>query len=250
MLAVERRKRIKEIVAYNKSGTVLELAKLLGVTEETIRRDLSMLEKEGFLVRTHGGAFIKDSAQTEATFQFREQIYKENKQRIAQKCRNLISDGDTVFFDASTTAASVSEAVKDKEITVITNSLKILNQLCGCTNIRLFSTGGSLSMKSMSFVGRNACANLQQYHVDKAFVSCDSLHIIYGLTDSSERQADIRQTAIEHSQEVYMIVDYTKFDKAAFIKIADFSQITAIVTDEELSPKWKTFCAKKGISVY
>lgn len=250
MLAVERRKRIKEIVAYNKSGTVLELAKAFSVTEETIRRDLKILESEGFLIRTHGGAFIKDSAQTETTFQFREQIYKESKQIIAQKCRPLISDGDTIFFDASTTAAHVSETVKDKEITVITNSLKILNSLCNYKNISLFSTGGALSTKSMSFVGRNACTCLQQYHVDKAFLSCDSLHIIYGLTDSSERQADIRQAAIGHAQEVYLIADYTKFDKTAFVNITDFSKISALITDQELSSKWKTFCAKKDIAIY
>lgn len=250
MLAVERRKRIKDIIEQNKSGTVLELAKILSVTEETIRRDLKMLEADGFLLRTHGGAFIKDSAQTEASFQFREQIYIESKQIIAEKCRELVSNGDTIFFDASTTAASVCQTIKDKDVTVITNSLKILNLLCNYKNLKVFSTGGALSTKSMSFVGRHSCASLQQYHVDKAFISCDSLHIVYGLTDSSERQADIRQAAIENAQEVYLIADYTKFDKTAFVKIADFSKISALITDQEVSPKWKTFCSKKGIKIY
>lgn len=250
MLAIERKNKIRDIVTQNKSGTVLELAKLFSVSEETIRRDLKQLEEEGLLVRTYGGAYVKDSAQSEVAVEIREKIYIENKQIIAQKCSPLISNGDSVFLDSSTTAFYVCDAIKNKTITVITNSLKIINRLSSSENINLFAVGGVFSPRSMSFVGRNACKSLQQYHTDKAFVSCDSLDLTHGLTDSSEQQADIRQLAIEHADQVYVIADYTKFDKTALVTIADFSKITGIVVDQPLSQHWQKALADKKIRLY
>ena len=250
MLAVERKNKIREIVTHNKSGTVLELARRFSVSEETIRRDLKQLEEEGLLVRTYGGAYVRDSAQNEVTAEFRENIYVESKKLIAKKCAKLISNGDSIFLDSSTTALYICDNIQDKSVTLITNSLKILNKCSTNKNIQLFAIGGAFSYNTMSFNGRNACKMLQQYHVDKAFISCENLDLEHGLTDSSERQADIRETAINHGTNIYLIADYTKFGKTSFVKISDLSALTGIIVDKPLSSEWNEALNKLNITLY
>ena len=143
MLAVTRKTKIKEIILERKSITVLELAKRFSVTEETIRRDFKQLEDEGFLTRTYGGAFIQDGVANNIDLTIRETAYTENKQNIAEKCQNIINNGDSIFLDSSTTALQIAKAIKNMRLTVSSNSLLIINELCEKENIHLVTLGGT-----------------------------------------------------------------------------------------------------------
>ena len=143
MLAVTRKSEIKDIVLEKKSVTVTELAKIFSVTEETIRRDLKQLESEGFLTRTYGGAFIQDGVENNIDLSIRETAYLKNKQAIASRCRELIHNGDSIFLDSSTTTLTIAKAINDMRLTVVTNSLMIINELCDKANIHLIAIGGN-----------------------------------------------------------------------------------------------------------
>lgn len=241
MLPIARRNKIKEIITEKKSVIVSELAKSFKVTEETIRKDLQQLEEEGFLTRTYGGAYISDGVQNDVDINLREHIYIEGKQKIAQMCVNYINNGDSIFLDASTTSLYIASNLKEKRLTVTTNSIKIMNLLADNPNIKLIIIGGRVEHPSMSALGRNAEFNMNNYFFDAAFISCRAVNILHGITDSNEQQAEIRKIAINHSNHTYLVADYTKFDRTAFTKICDFDVIDTLIVDKPLSQEWVNY---------
>ena len=250
MLAVTRKANIKEIILEKKSITVLELAKLFSVTEETIRRDLKQLEDEGFLTRTYGGAFIQDGVGNNVDLTIRETAYTENKQNIAEKCRDIIKNGDSIFLDSSTTALQIAKAVKNMRLTVASNSLLIINELCEKENIHLITLGGTYLPDDKAFSGNITLKNLEQYYFDKVSMSCRSLSMEHGITDSHEPTASIRQNLIKRGQKIYIAADFSKFGKTSFITISDFAPITGLITDKSLSRKWLDFLFEQNVEVF
>ncbi len=246
MLAVTRKNKIKDILIERKSITVTELSKTFDVTEETIRRDLKFLEDEGFLTRTYGGAFIQSGVENNVTVELREVAYTKSKDAIAKECRKLIHNGDSIFLDASTTSLFVARAISDMRLTVVTNSLLIIDQLTELDNIRVVCVGGTLSRDHKAFQGNATIQALDDLYLDKTFMSCRSLSMEHGITDSSEGMAMIRQKLLKRSNEIYLIADYSKFDKTSFIHICDYDNLTGIVTDKVLNQEWKNFLIKKN----
>ena len=145
MLAAERKQQIKEIIIAKKSASVAALAEQFGVTGETIRRDLKALEKEGVLMRTHGGAFIQSGVENLIDIDLRKAVYINEKELIAKRCCNLVNNGDAIFLDNSTTCYHIAKALSDLNITVVTNNLMIMNLFAQSENIRLVSVGGEFS---------------------------------------------------------------------------------------------------------
>lgn len=241
MLVVTRLNKIKEIVLEEKSVTVSELSELFHVTPETIRRDLKTLEDSGVLKKTYGGAYVEDGVSNEVNFSIKENILVESKRLIAERCREFISNGDTIFLDASTTVSCLCEVIAGMRLTVLTNSLNVINQLSKSKNFTLISIGGNLSTKSMSFVGISAIQNMSNYYVDKAFISCEALSMQSGLTDSTEEQARIRQIAVQRSRKTFLLADHTKFNKSCFQHINSFENIDSIVVDQAPAGNWKDF---------
>ena len=158
MLAIERRACIKETIQEQKSVAVSDLARRFDVTEETIRRDLKVLESQGVLTRTYGGAFIQGGAINEVDVTLRETSYVDAKRQIAAQCLQLIRNGDSIFLDSSTTALEIARAIRDMRLTVLTNSLLIADVLSHSESIRLQVIGGVLQPQSMSFLGEAALA--------------------------------------------------------------------------------------------
>lgn len=249
MLAVTRKNKIKDILNEKKSITVTELSKTFDVTEETIRRDLKFLEDEGFLTRTYGGAFIQSGVENNVTLELRKVAYTKSKDVIAKQCHKLIHNGDSIFLDASTTALFIAQAISNMRLTVVTNSLLIIDQLTDLDNIRLVCVGGTLSRDHKAFQGNTAIQTLNTLYLDKTFMSCRSVSMEHGVTDSSEGMAMIRQKLLKRSNEIYLIADYSKFDKTSFIHICDFEDLTGVVTDKVLNQTWKTFLAKKNTTL-
>ncbi|EGL82401.1 transcriptional regulator, DeoR family [Caldalkalibacillus thermarum TA2.A1] len=249
MLPIARRNKIKELITEKKSVTVAELTKLFKVTEETIRRDLKQLEEEGFLNRTYGGAYISEGVQNDVDITLREHIHVEGKQKIASQCLPFIHSGDSIFLDASTTSVVLASMLQGKKITVVTNSIKIVNTLVDNPDIDLVVIGGTLAKSSLSNVGKTAEYHLNHYFFDTAFISCRSVSRQHGLTDSNEQQAAMRKLAAEHANNVFLIADYTKFDKTSFTRIGGFDLVDTIVVDQKLSAEWHQFLEEKQITL-
>lgn len=248
MLAITRLNAIKEIIRQQKSVLVSELAPRFDVTEETIRRDLKKLEDEGLVTRVYGGAYSTGGVQNDVNISLRQTILVDEKRAIARRCLPSITNGDSIFLDCSTTVLELAQLLTQYSLTVITNSLKVADCMAPCNDIRLILVGGTLHHTSMSFLGQGACAALGNYYVDKAFVSCRSLSMKHGITDSNEEQSVLRRVAIQSSNQVFLLADHTKFDTTSFSKIAALEEIGTLVTDRPLTPEWQAYMNGKGFA--
>ncbi len=250
MLASERKERIKEYLLEYKSASVLDLSTYFGVSEETIRRDLVVLDREGYVIRTHGGAVLAKRVSKTVDNDTLGKVFLESKQIIAEQCLLFIHEGDCIFLDASTTAATLCSLIYDMHMTVLTNSLRVIRNLSKAENINLICVGGNYSKDRESFIGRTTNMVLSNHYVDMAFISCRSLSIESGITDSNDEEAEVKQIISRHSNRVFLIADYSKFGKTSFTKVCDFSDIDDIVTDRPLTDEWRGFLEEKGINVW
>ncbi len=217
-----------------------ELSSLLNVTKETIRRDLEEMDEKGLLTRTHGGAYLARVGTDIPVFS-REITYLKGKELIGEKCFNLVDDGDTIFLDSSTTCLKIAETIKTKHnLTVLTNSIKIELSLANSKDIKIISTGGILRTSSLSHVGHTVEKTLSEFYADKAFVSCSGVHLVNGITDSNDYEAEVRKTMLQHSNQKILVADITKFGKTAFKQICNLNEINVVIIDkkEELDPKF------------
>ncbi len=251
MLAIERRNRILSILQKENRVVVADLSKEFNVTEETIRRDLEKLEKEGFAKKTYGGAIINESLNVDLPFTVRKKANVANKQDIAELIDSLIQDGDHIMLDASSTAVYIAKNLKNKKnLTLITNSIEILLELSDVVGWKVLSTGGVMKEGSLSLVGHQAEKMINSFHVDKTIVSCKGLDIDYGITDSNEMEAHIKKLMLDCSATKILAVDNSKFDKISFTKIGDLSDIDIMVTDVEPDQKWKNIFNTLNIENY
>ncbi|WP_066456426.1 MULTISPECIES: DeoR/GlpR family DNA-binding transcription regulator [Anaerotruncus] len=250
MLTIERQEQIKNILLEQKSVSVADLTARFDVSFETIRRDLKVLEKEGFVEKSYGGAILKQRVNNTADFQMLSNIMVEAKQRMAAMALNFISPGDCIYIGFATTCVQIAELLDNIPITVLTSSLEVMNKLSGKKNITLFSTGGAWDARNCAFTGRTAVDNLAQFHLDKAFISCRALSMENGISDKTEAESDMRRRIVESSNEVYLLADNSKFGKMTFVKTCGFERITAVITDKTLSKPWASFLDDLKIAHY
>ena len=250
LLAIERRREILARLAANGKVIVTELARDFGVTEETIRRDLEKLDNEGLASKTYGGAVSKHSPTLDLPYNVRESVNVEAKQRIADKICSLISDGERIMLDSSSTALYVVKKIKEiKNLTIITNSVKILLELADKQDWTVLSTGGILKKGALSLTGSSAEKMISSYHVDTAICSCKGIDMSLGITDSNESDCLIKQAMINAAERKILALDIEKFDKKSFVKVCSTDDLDVIVTDTEPTDKWISFCRENNIDL-
>ena len=249
MLAIERRNAISEILAARGKVIVSELAKEFSVTEETIRRDLERLEKDGLATKTYGGA-VAGNASSDVPYRVRLGVNVDKKKIIAEKVAALIKDGQRIMLDASSTAIYVTRAIKNKKnITVITNSVEILLELAEKSDWTVFSTGGVLKEGALSLTGSSAERMIRGYHVDIAVCSCKGIDMKFGVTDSNEKDALIKQAVFDSAERRVLALDSDKFDKKSFVKVCDLTDVDTVVTDDKPSDTWVEYLGANGVEV-
>ena len=250
MLAIERRNAILSKLSIEGKVVVSDLSQEFSVTEETIRRDLEKLDQEGLAKKTYGGAVKKENFNIDLPFHVRQQANVTEKQYIASLIAEMIHDGDYIMLDSSTTALYVIKNILDrKKITLITNSIKILIELCNKPDWTVISTGGVLKEGGLSLVGYQAEKMVGDYHVDLAVCSCKGLHTEMGVTDSNERDSEIKKAFFAAANKKVLAVDSTKFDKASFVKVCSISNVDMIVTDKDPGEIWKEKISAFGTSL-
>ncbi|WP_264830878.1 DeoR/GlpR family DNA-binding transcription regulator [Escherichia coli] len=240
MAAKDRIQAIKQMVANDKKVTVSNLSGIFQVTEETIRRDLEKLEDEGFLTRTYGGAVLNTAMLTENIhFYKRASSFYEEKQLIARKALPFIDNKTTMAADSSSTVMELLKLLQDRsDLTLLTNSAEAIHVLAQ-SEIKVVSTGGELNKNTLSLQGRITKEIISRYHVDIMVMSCNS----------NEAEAEIKKTMIRQATEVALLVDHSKFDRKAFVQLADFSHINYIITDKSPGAEWIAFCKDNNIQL-
>lgn len=250
MLAIERRNEILAKLMIEGKVIVSDLSKEYNVTEETIRRDLEKLDNDGLAKKTYGGAVRNESFNVDVPYNVRKQTNVEGKQYIAGLIGSMINDGDYIVLDASTTALFVvKNIIQRKKITLITNSIEILLELSNKSDWNILSTGGVLKEGGLSLVGYQAEKMISAFHVDLAVCSCKGLDGEKGITDSNEKDAEIKKAFFKAAKKKVLAVDHTKFDKISFVQVGDIGSVDMIVTDTEPPEAWKRNFADADVDV-
>lgn len=233
MMKDERKEEIIQILNEHRFASVHDLCKLLYASEATIRRDLTALEKDGIIHRSHGGAvLLQDSLRQPIAF--RAESMKSEKRRIARAAVSLVSDGDILFLDTSTTVMYMIGYLREKKnITVVTNGLPALNQLREY-QIPSKCVGGDLHTDSAGFVGYQAIRFVSEIHVDLMFFSTPAIDALGRITDYSEEETYIRREMLRNAKKSVFLFDSTKFEKTASFHVAHLSDIHYVISDMEL----------------
>ena len=250
MLAIERRNAILAKLNTNGKVIVSDLSREFNVTEETIRRDLEKLDNEGLAKKTYGGAVVNQNLHTDLPFNERKRTNVELKQKIAQKIADMIHDGDYIMLDASSTAIYVTKCITDrKNITLITNSVEILLELADKSDWNVLSTGGSLKKGALSLVGTSAERMIRGFHVDLAVCSCKGLDMNMGVTDSNERDSEIKQAIFAAADKKILAVDSSKFNKISFVRVCDVGEVDVVVTDSQPTKLWEEHFGEQNVEL-
>lgn len=250
MLAIERRNAILSKLYLDGKVIVSELSAEFDVTEETIRRDLEKLDKEGLVKKTYGGAVLVQNFSTDLPHSVRKRANVEAKQTIAEKISHMISDGDCIMIDSSSTVLYLLPFIKNlKNITLITNSVEALIELSDKDDWNIFSTGGKLKRGSLSLVGPSSEKMIRGFHVDYAICSAKGIDLNMGITDSNEKDSEIKQEIFDSAEHKVLAVDSTKFDKISLIKVCDITNVDTIVTDSEPSSNWVEYLKSVNVNL-
>jgi len=254
VFARERQEQIAQIVAEAGRARVTELAKRFGVSAVTIRKDLLILEDEERLVRTHGGAISpRSSSRPEVAFTVRERLQRTQKSRIGAAAAALVEDGDSIVFDASTTALYVARHLKERQdwhqLTVVTNSIRIALELAGHPGITVLMLGGRVRWEALSVVGPLGDGVFRRVNVQKAFVGAVGLTLETGLSDAMEEEAQIKRSMVNAAHEIYALVDHTKWGRVASASFCRIDRLTAVFTDDDAPADMVAAIREAGVEV-
>lgn len=250
VLSEERHQVILDILEGRGSITISELVKRFDVSEMTIRRDLDILEKKGFLRRVHGGAVLDHGRSYEPPFVTRAVENLSVKQQIAKVAAGLIENGDSLILDVGTTTLEIARQLLDKQnLTVITPCLQIAVLLAENPNIRLILTGGIVRPREHSMVGHLAERALQDFFVDKLFLGAAGVDFEAGLTEYNLEDTMVKQVMIKKAKRVILVTDASKFGRIAFTAIAPLNVVNTLITDNAIDPEWLARLRKQNIEI-
>jgi DeoR family transcriptional regulator, fructose operon transcriptional repressor len=255
MFVEERKSKILQRLEDEERVDVIELGKLLEVSESTVRRDLKELEEANLLKRTHGGAVsmrmaTKQSVTIEPSFLEKEIQHPSEKKAIARKALEWIKEGDTILLDSGTTTFYILQELKSfKHLTVVTNAIISPAFLELHSGIELLFLGGLYRPQTQSLIGMftEQCLNL--IRVDKCFIATNGVDPSIGLTTPSMAEAEIKRKMISCAQEVILVTDSSKFGKSSFAKFADLDDVDVCITDSGIREEERKSLSTSGIKV-
>lgn len=238
MLPNQRREKILELIKEDGHAKVIDLSRIFKVTEVTIRQDLEKLEREGFIKREHGGAFLKNVESHVRSITLRNQENLSEKASIARKAVELITDGDTIILDSGSTTTEIARLISGyRNLTVITNALNIALMLGGDPGINLVVTGGEFKAPTLSLTGQKAADFFNNLHADKLFLATAGITLKSGLTYPSISDIVVKRAMIESADVVYLVADSDKIGRNAFASLGSLSLINYLITDSKITAK-------------
>ena len=246
----ERHSRILSLLQQNGSISVTQLSELFKVSEVTIRKDLSYLEQQKKLYRTHGSAILISPYIGDRHVNEKEKKNVSEKQAIGAAAAALIAPEDSVIIASGTTVAFLAREIKPQgHLTVITASVPVTRILSQNPDIDVIQLGGITRSSSVSVVGPFAEAMLRNFNCSKLFIGVDGIDLEFGLTTTNMLEASLNCAMIEAAQKVVVLADSSKFGRRGFSKICELEAVDRIITDSGVQPLYLDRLRERGIEV-
>lgn len=235
-LIEDRRERMSQLISVKGFTPMTELVQQFGVSESTVRRDLEVLEEQGVVRRTYGGAvFVKDTAETKLAFSDRETTALAEKQAIAQAVCDLVSVNQAVLINGGTTCREIARMLIGKRISVVTNSVPIASLLWADPVTEVTLIGGYVYPRTGVALGATAVDQLATVNAAKVILSCAGV-TEDGAFNVNQMMVEVERKMMEVADEVILAVDHTKLGTRSVAKLCDFAEVDAIVTDAGVEP--------------
>ena len=246
----ERQRQILSLLTQQGRLSVTEIVRQFSISEATARRDLESLASQGKAQRVHGGVIAVEQAPPELPILERDSRQAEEKARIGRAAARLVADQETVFLGSGTTVLEAARNLRDrKNLTVITNSLPVLNMLAGLREITVISLGGMLRVSELSFIGHITEQALTEISVDKVFMGTRGVSLEHGLTNDYLQETLTDRAIIKSGREVIIVADHTKVNRVATVLLAPLHSMQTFVTDSGTENDFLQALERQGIRV-
>lgn len=251
IIPAQRLTLIMQYMEENKSAQIKELSDYLGVSEATVRRDLTILDKEGSIERTHGGAILSgQSTSFERIYSEKLKLDQEEKMRIGNAAAAMVNDGDTVFLDSGTTTFQIAKNLeRRKNLTIITYDLFIASAISLDPSSILIVTGGIKREGFNVLVGAATEKFIRGLKVSKVFLAADAVDVGFGVSNANYMEAGAKSLIVESGDRTILVADHTKFGKTALAKVCELASVDTIITDHDLPQKTAQAIEQLGIEL-
>lgn len=251
MFAKERQGKIMEILNGKQSVSTAELMKEFNVSIETVRRDLLEMEKQGRLVRVHGGAIKSGEMKKFSDLSHRIEENISEKEELCNIGAMTVREGDIIYIDSGSTAIHFSRIIKNviSRLTVVTHSLDVFELLHDKEGFEVIVCGGYFYSAEKAFYGKMVTDTINNLHVNKAYIFPSAISLNGGIGDFCHELLRVQQAVIKQSHEVYFLADSEKFEKQAFLKLCDMSADYTYITDSGLNATYYEMYNENNIKV-
>jgi DeoR family myo-inositol catabolism operon transcriptional repressor len=247
MIKEKRIKKIQDYVIEHQSVSLDELVTVFDVSKNTIRRDVQELVDRGELKKVYGGVSVIHRKLE--SFEDRQVRNQEQKVLISKKAASFVEDGDFIFIDSGTTTIEMFQFLKEKNVTIFTNSIDFIVRALPFENLNVISIGGMLERKTNALVNPRNMDLLKDYNIKKAFMASTGISLLNGVTNASPLESELKKTVVNRSSEVYLLVDHDKFDKYGLMTFCSLDQIDFLVTDQVPNDTYQDYAKKNGIQL-
>ncbi len=229
-----RHEQIISLIKANGFATVEEMAKKFNVTPQTIRRDINLLDDDGFLSRYHGGAGLSISTEN-VDYRHRKELLLDEKHKIAKEVVSMVEDNTSLFINIGTTTEYVAEELvkNNNKLRIITNNLNVAAIMSKKSDFEVIVAGGIVRSRDCGVTGEAAVNFIQQFKVDVGIIGISGIDLDGTLLDFDFKEVYVAQTIIENSRKVFLVADHSKFGRNAMVKLGHVKEIDTLITDKE-----------------
>lgn len=253
MLRKERQDQIYRMLQEQGSVKIPELTEALGVSVITIRRDLDEMVSKGLVEKVYGGAILAEKSKSEPVvyryFNSRLEQNRREKELIGIAAAKLVNEGETIVLNIGTTALQIAKNLRGfEDLTVITNSLPILNELAN-SRLNVYSLGGKLRGPGLALYGSLAFNSLNDFCVDKAFIGAGGVTLKNGITDHIRDSAELCAAIVQRSRHTILVTDSSKFGRDMSAVIGPLNTVGTIITDSGISKEYADGLREAGVEL-
>ena len=230
----DRRGQILSILAAHGTVSVGDFAKQLHISESSVRRDLALMEEEGVVRRVHGGAMLTSNENAVVPLSMRDGEHSAQKERLARRAAAMVQDGDIILLDASSTVRRMVKYLAPlKNLTIITNNARILDELGPCS-ARVYCTGGEFLRENHAFAGPAAEAFIRTIWADKLFFSSQGVSAMGEVSDHSEAETTLRRVMLQRAAEKICLLDDSKLGRRCVFRLCGRDEVDVFLCEREL----------------
>jgi DeoR/GlpR family transcriptional regulator of sugar metabolism len=247
---LERQEQIAQFIRRRQRATVAEIATQFAISPATVRRDLETLADQGSIERFHGGARSGHQAPPELPVLQRQTVQAAAKVQIGRLAAELVQDGETVFISSGTTALAAAHQLRRREgLTVITNSVLVINALTDAPGITLVGLGGLLRRSELSLIGHLTEQALEEVHADKVLMGIHAIDLERGLTNDYLPETMTDRALLKAGREVIILADHTKCGRVSTAFVAPLTAMHILVTDQQTPLAFVQQLRRAGVQV-